>query len=168
MPRPVVDATCGLEPSKNGCLPLPCKTVLRVRAAAGLLIDVTGLVQMAVGVPSPTSVDKLGVVLVNTGSYLTMAGHGIADGAPFNEIHQSDPTWQSTYAKALATVDKNARDELVKELMKFDYDKGGYIIPVYFPGIEGMTSRVGGVSENITGIPINGGSGWQNIWLQGS
>ncbi|WP_284977282.1 ABC transporter substrate-binding protein [Arthrobacter sp. efr-133-TYG-104] len=104
----------------------------------------------------------------NTASYLTCASQGIADGAPFNEIHQNDPTWQSTYAKALATVDKNARDELVKELMKFDYEKGGYIIPVYFPGIEGMTSRVGGVSENITGIPINGGSGWQNIWLQGS
>jgi peptide/nickel transport system substrate-binding protein len=103
----------------------------------------------------------------NTGSYLTMAGNGVADGAPFNEIHQSDPAWQSTYAKALATVDANARGELVKELMKFDYEKGGYIIPVYFPGIEGMTSRVGGVGENITGIPINGSSGWQNIWLQG-
>ena len=101
----------------------------------------------------------------NTGSYLTMAGHGIATGAPFNEIHQTDPGWQSTYDKALATVDPTARGELVRELLKFDYDKGGYIIPVYFPGIEGMTSGVGGVAEDITGIPINGGS-WQNVWLQ--
>lgn len=101
----------------------------------------------------------------NTGSYLTMAGHGIAKGAPFNEIHQDDPGWQSNYDKALATVDPTARGEVVRELLEFDYEQGGYIIPVYFPGIEGMTSAVGGVAEDVTGIPINGGS-WHNVWLQ--
>jgi peptide/nickel transport system substrate-binding protein len=106
-----------------------------------------------------------GLSFWNTGSYLTMAGHGIAKGAPFNEIHQDDAGWQSTYDKALATVDPTARAEVVRELLKFDYEKGGYIIPVYFPGIEGMTSGVGGVTEDITGIPVNGSS-WQNVWLQ--
>lgn len=100
----------------------------------------------------------------NTSAYLTMAQQGIGAGAPFNEIHQTDPGWQSIYGKAIATVDDQARGKLVQELIKFDYEKGGYIIPVYFPSIEGMTSRVGGVTENITGIPINGGS-WHNVWL---
>lgn len=101
----------------------------------------------------------------NTGAYLTMAQQGMADGAPFNEIHQTDADWQAIYAEALATVDESARNELVQELIKFDYDKGGYIIPAYFPGIEGMSSKVGGVTENITGFPVNGSS-WNGIWLQ--
>jgi peptide/nickel transport system substrate-binding protein len=101
----------------------------------------------------------------NAASYLTMAQLGMATGAPFNEIHQTDAGWQSTYAKALATPDAAARGELVKELIKFDYDKGGYIIPVYFPGIEGMSSKVGGVTPNLTGLPING-STWQSVWVQ--
>lgn len=103
----------------------------------------------------------------NAASYLTCAQEGIAKGAPFNEIHQSDAVWQGLYAKALSTVDPTARNELVKELLKFDYDKGGYIIPVYFPGIEGMTSRVDGVTQNLTGLPVNGSS-WQSVSIQGS
>lgn len=102
----------------------------------------------------------------NTGSYLTMAGHGIAEGAPFNEIHQSDPGWQSIYDEAIANVDAKARGELVQELLRFDHEQGGYIIPAYFPGIEGMTARVGGVTENITGVPINGAN-WHDVWLRG-
>lgn len=102
----------------------------------------------------------------NPGSYLTMAQQGIPKGAPFNEIHQTDEGWLSTYTKALATADPKARGELVQELLKFDHEKGGYIIPVYFPGIEGMTSRVGGVTKNLTGLPINGSS-WHGVWLQG-
>jgi len=101
----------------------------------------------------------------NTASYLTQAQQGIAQGAPFNEIHQSDPSWDSIYTKALKTVDPAARSDLVQELIKFDYDKGGYIIPAYFPMIEGMTSGVGGITENLTGLPINGAT-WQAVWLK--
>jgi peptide/nickel transport system substrate-binding protein len=100
----------------------------------------------------------------NAGSYLTMAQTGIAAGAPFNEINQTDPEWQALFDQAIATVDPTARGELIQQLIQFDYDNGGYLIPVYFPSIEGMSPSVGGITENITGIPINGGS-WQNIWL---
>jgi len=101
----------------------------------------------------------------NVGSYLTMAQQGIPATAPFNEIHQSDAGWTNIYNKAVATADPTARGELVRELIKFDYEQGGYIIPVYFPGIEGMSSRVNGVHEDLTGLPINGSS-WQDVWLQ--
>ncbi|MGW6458432.1 ABC transporter substrate-binding protein [Streptomyces sp. NPDC055078] len=102
----------------------------------------------------------------NVGSYLTMAQQGMAKDAPFNEIHQTDALWQRTYNRALATADPAVRGELVQELLKFDHEQGGYIIPVHFPGIEGMASRVGGVTENVTGLPINGSS-WQGVWLRG-
>jgi peptide/nickel transport system substrate-binding protein len=102
----------------------------------------------------------------NTSNYLTMAQQGIAEGAPFNEIHQTDPEWQALYQEAITTVDADARATIIQQLIKYDWDKGGYIIPVYFPGIEGMSGKVHGVTSNITGIPINGGS-WQDIWIQG-
>lgn len=101
----------------------------------------------------------------NPGSYLTMAQQGMAEDAPFNEIHQTDERWQSLYVEALATADPTARGELVQELIRFDYDQGGYIIPAYFPSIEGLNSRVGGVTEDLTGLPINGSS-WHGVWLQ--
>lgn len=101
----------------------------------------------------------------NVGSYLTMAQQGMAKGAPFNEIHQTDAGWDRTYSKALATVDPATRGDLVQELLRFDHEKGGYIIPVYFPGIEGIASGVGGLTQNLTGLPVNGSS-WQSIWLK--
>ncbi|WP_344069274.1 ABC transporter substrate-binding protein [Microbacterium sediminicola] len=100
----------------------------------------------------------------NTSAYLTMAQQGLAEGAPWNETHWANAEWQTLYDEAIATVDQAARDELVQGLIQFDYDNGGYIIPVYFPGIEGMSDQVGGVTPNITGIPVNGGS-WQNVWI---
>lgn len=102
----------------------------------------------------------------NVGSYLAEAQQGIAKGAPFNEIHQADAGWQKLYDQALATVAPTARGNLVHELLKFDHEQGGYIIPAYFPGIEGMSSRVGGVVQNLTGLPVNG-SNWHDLWIDG-
>jgi peptide/nickel transport system substrate-binding protein len=101
----------------------------------------------------------------NTSNYLTMAQQGIAVGAPWLETNQTDADWQSLYDQAIATVDPAARGELIQQLIQWDWENGGYIVPVYFPGIEGMNSNVHGVGANITGIPINGGS-WQDIWIQ--
>jgi peptide/nickel transport system substrate-binding protein len=102
----------------------------------------------------------------NVASYLVQSGQGVAKGAPFNEIKQEDAHWQSLYDQALRTLDSAPRQELVKQLMEFDYEQGGYIIPVNFPGIEGMSSKVNGVTENITGFPLNGSNGLQDIWLE--
>lgn len=99
-------------------------------------------------------------------SYLVEASQGLAKGAPFDETHQSDPHWQSNYNLALRTVNNAQREEVVEELMKFDYEQGGYIIPVEYPSIEGMTPQVNGITENISGYPLNGGRGLQDIWLE--
>jgi peptide/nickel transport system substrate-binding protein len=102
----------------------------------------------------------------NIASYLIMSGQGVTKGAPFNEIHQSNAHWQALYNQALKTVDTSARTQLVQELMKFDYAQGGYIIPVYFPSVEGMSAKVYGDSDNITGFPVNGSNGLQDVWMQ--
>lgn len=102
----------------------------------------------------------------NIASYLIMAGQGITKGAPFDEIHQTDAHWQALYNQAVKTVNTPARIELIQQLMKFDYAQGGYIIPVYFPSVEGMSAKVYGDSENITGFPVNGSNGLQDVWMQ--
>jgi peptide/nickel transport system substrate-binding protein len=99
-------------------------------------------------------------------SYLIQSAQGVAKGAPFNEIHQSDAHWQSLFNQAIRTLDATKRNEIANELIKFDYDQGGYIIPVLYPTIEGMSTKVYGDTENITGYPINGSNGSQDIWLQ--
>ncbi len=106
-----------------------------------------------------------GLSFWNTESYLLNAQQAVAKSAPYNEIHQSNPHWQSLYTKAIATVNTNARTEIVRQMMQFDHNEGGYLLPVFLPNIDGMTSAVHGVTENINGYPINGGQGWHEIWL---
>jgi peptide/nickel transport system substrate-binding protein len=101
----------------------------------------------------------------NTSNYLTMAQQGIAAGAPWPETNQTDPAWQALYDEAVSTVDPAARGEIIQQMIQYDWENGGYIVPVYFPSIEGMTANVHGVGPNVTGIPINGGS-WHEIWIQ--
>ena len=107
----------------------------------------------------------LGMSFWNAESYLLNAQQAVAKNAPYNEIHQSNARWQSLYNKAIGIVDAQARGEVVKEMMRFDYAQGGYLLPVFLPNIEGMTTAVNGVTQNINGFPINGGAGWQEVSL---
>ena len=103
----------------------------------------------------------------NTLPYLTFAGQAIAANAPFNETHQSDPTWTKLYDEAIVTVDSGRRSELVHELLKFDYERGGYIVPFFYPNIEAAAKKVYGVTENVSGFPINNSDTWWPIWIDG-
>jgi peptide/nickel transport system substrate-binding protein len=102
----------------------------------------------------------------NALSYLIASAQGLAKGATFNEIHQNDAYWQSLFNDAIRTLDSGKREEIVKEMMMYDWNNGGYIIPVYFPTIEGMATNVFGDSDNITGQPINGSNGSEYLWLK--
>ena len=106
-----------------------------------------------------------GISFWTVASYLVESGQGVATGAPVNEIHQEDAKWQSMYEEAIGTTDEKKREEISEELIKFDYEGGGYIIPAEWPTIEGMSSAVNGVVENLSGYPLNGSSGIQDVWL---
>jgi peptide/nickel transport system substrate-binding protein len=108
---------------------------------------------------------SLGMSFWATEDYLLDAQQSTAKGAPYNELHQNNPRWTRLYNEGLKTLDTSKRNEIIRELMRLDYDQGGYLIPVFYPGIEGMTTKVNGDLPNITGFPINGGNNWQGIWL---
>lgn len=161
--HPTLRATLVTTPVGPGEVPAAAVFAAQVKAAG---------VQVTVKEQDPTqffanSYSKVPLAMSywNTLPYLTFAGQAIAKGAFYNEIHQTDPTWQRLYDQAVRTVDKPKRAELIRRLLRFDYDKGGYIVPFYYPNIEGAAAAVRGITENRSGFPINNSDGWHEVWL---
>jgi peptide/nickel transport system substrate-binding protein len=45
-----------------------------------------------------------------------------------------------------------------------DYDRGGYIVPYFFPVIDATSQKVGGVTESANGYSP-GGNDFADFWL---
>jgi peptide/nickel transport system substrate-binding protein len=89
--------------------------------------------------------------------YLRQAGYSMVPGAPWDETHWDTSPYGShylsLYKQALSTIDKAKQEELAHELMKIDYDSGGYIIPAFNPVIVGQSPSLKGVVSQKTGDP---------------
>jgi peptide/nickel transport system substrate-binding protein len=89
--------------------------------------------------------------------YLRQAGYSMVPGAPWDETHWAAGPYGAQYLRiykeALSTVDKPRQQELAHELMKMDYDNGGYIIPAFNPIIVGQAPSLKGVVSQKTGDP---------------
>jgi peptide/nickel transport system substrate-binding protein len=92
------------------------------------------------------------------------AGQSQAPGAPFNFCQFNDPEYNSLYAQALAELDAGKRADLIHKMAHIDYDRGGYIIPYFFPVIDAASQKVGGVNESANGYSP-GGNDFANFWL---
>jgi peptide/nickel transport system substrate-binding protein len=49
-------------------------------------------------------------------------------------------------------------------MARIDYDRGGYIIPYFFPVIDAASPKVGGITENANGYSP-GGNDFADFWL---
>lgn len=89
--------------------------------------------------------------------YLRQAGYSMTPGAPWDETHwdtsKYGPAYIKLYKQGLATADETKRNEIIHEMMKMDYDLGGYIIPVFNPVIVGQAPNMKGVKDQTTGDP---------------
>ena len=99
-----------------------------------------------------------------TGTYMFTAGQALAPGAPFNFTEFNDPEYNALYAQALAELDQAKRTDLIHRMAHIEYDRGGYIIPYFFPVIDAASPKVGGVKENANGYSP-GGNDFANFWL---
>ena len=97
--------------------------------------------------------------------YLVATQQAVVKGAPFSATHQADPGYDAIYQQAIRTLDLTKRNALIGELLKFDYEKGGNIIPYNFPVIDAVSSKVKGVKTGVTGIALNGFD-WKNFWME--
>jgi peptide/nickel transport system substrate-binding protein len=99
-----------------------------------------------------------------TGPYLFTAGQALVPGAPFNFTQFNDPEYTALYNQAIATLDQAKRTDLIHRMAHIDYDRGGYIIPYFFPVIDAASPKVGGIKESANGYSP-GGNDFANFWL---
>ncbi len=97
--------------------------------------------------------------------YLVATGQAVVKGAPFSATHQADPGYDKLYQQATSQVDDGKRNEIIAEMLKFDHEKGGNIIPYYFPVIDAVGQQVKGVKSGVTGVAL-GGFDFANIWME--
>nr|WP_270451574.1 ABC transporter substrate-binding protein [Kocuria marina] len=91
-----------------------------------------------------------------TRSFLPQTANGTLPASPFNETHWADPEFIALYEKARATLDDDARHDLVARAQKRLYDAGGYIVWGFFNQADAYQNYVGGGSEHRAGMPVSG------------
>jgi peptide/nickel transport system substrate-binding protein len=73
----------------------------------------------------------------------------------YDETHFKDPRYNSLYLQALATGDLSMRREIAGELQRIEYDKGGYIVPVFQPDVDAHATSVHGLMAGGHGQAFN-------------
>jgi peptide/nickel transport system substrate-binding protein len=96
--------------------------------------------------------------------YLPQVQQATLPTSPFNECHWNDPTYIKLYAQALATLDVAKRTEIAHEMQRIDYERGGYIIPLFPPVIDGYAPNVHGAVQSKAGASFNYGD-FEHLWL---
>lgn len=96
--------------------------------------------------------------------YLVQCSESTIIGASFSETHFANPGYNKLYRQALSIVDEHKRADVIHEMMKIDFDEGGYIIPYFVPAIDGYGPTLRGAVHDKTGIPLANGD-FKNFWL---
>lgn len=96
--------------------------------------------------------------------FLSQVAQGMLVKSPYNETHWSDPTYVSLYNQANATVDAGKQCDIVHQMQKIDFEKGGLIIPAYNKQLDLMSKRVNGFVPAGTGVPL-GNADFEHAWL---
>lgn len=96
--------------------------------------------------------------------YLPSVSQFFLPTSPYNETHQNNANYTKLYNQALATVDETKRTDIVHQMQQYDYDEGGYIVPLFPPVIDGVAANVVGVEPTKTGAPLNNYD-WRQVWI---
>jgi peptide/nickel transport system substrate-binding protein len=96
--------------------------------------------------------------------YLTTVSQATLKGAPFNETYFDDPKYNSLYQQAISTLDEKKRTEIIHEMLQIDWEESGYIIPYFYPVIDGLRENVHGVVPAVTGQSLSNFQ-FQNFWM---
>ena len=96
--------------------------------------------------------------------YLPSVAQFFVPTGPYNETHYDNPQYTSLFNQALSTVDVSKRTDIVHQMQQIDYTDGGYIIPLFPPVIDGVSSQVHGIEPTKTGAPLNNYN-WRQVWI---
>lgn len=81
-------------------------------------------------------------------SIITHVSKSLVKGAPYNETHWENASFQALYERILSEVDTGKRRELYFDLQKMLWEEGGYLIWATYPLLDGMSKAVKGVVAN--------------------
>lgn len=96
--------------------------------------------------------------------YLVAASQALIHGAPFNATWFNDTQYNALFDHATSTTDESARNDAIAQMVQIEYDRGGYIIPYFFPIIDGVGANVRGVEPTISGLAL-GNFNFRAIWM---
>jgi peptide/nickel transport system substrate-binding protein len=96
--------------------------------------------------------------------YLPMVAFTTLPNSGFDETRFNNPRYVALYQKALATLDKTKRYDFEHEMMMIDYTEGGYIIPFFYPVIDGYATNVHGLVPSKAGLSLNNFE-FKQVWL---
>jgi peptide/nickel transport system substrate-binding protein len=86
-----------------------------------------------------------------TRNYIPQVQVGTLPTAPYNETHWADAQWLSLYNQAIKTVDDTKRNELISEMSKIEFEKGGYIVYAFNVSIDAHSDKLQGLVEDSWG-----------------
>jgi peptide/nickel transport system substrate-binding protein len=97
--------------------------------------------------------------------YLVTVSQATVPGAPFSATKFDDPEYNKLFNKATTTTDDAAKKDAVQQMLKIDYERGGNIIPFYFPVIDAVASNVYGVEPSVIGQALSGFQ-FKEFWIK--
>lgn len=75
--------------------------------------------------------------------------------APFNETRFHTPQYTRLFNEATRTTDQGKRHELKQDMMRIEYNEGGYIIPYFIPVVDASSTKVAGIASSASGQSLN-------------
>jgi peptide/nickel transport system substrate-binding protein len=89
-----------------------------------------------------------------TSAYLEYAAIATISSAPINETTFHDAQYDALYRRATAEADDRKRCGLIRQMMKIDYDRGGYIIWTHPNFTDAYSNKVRGFAPAKAWMPL--------------
>ncbi|TIU44256.1 MAG: hypothetical protein E5W17_00240 [Mesorhizobium sp.] len=97
-------------------------------------------------------------------NYLTQAADCMLPSSPYNDTFWKNDRWLKIVNEAFAEQDDAKRAELISAAQHIEHDEGGYMIWGFYNRIDGVHSKVQGLSADRSGISFNSYS-FRRAWL---
>jgi peptide/nickel transport system substrate-binding protein len=96
--------------------------------------------------------------------YFTQVASGTLPTAPYNETHFYNPRFMQLYRAGISATNDTTRREIAYEMQAIEYQSGAYIIPYFYPVIDGYARHVMGTHTAKTGQSF-GNYDFKRMWL---
>ena len=94
--------------------------------------------------------------------YLPQVAQATLPGVPGSSTHFDNPEYNALYTKANATVDAKERCSVSNQMMKIDFNEGGYIIPAFLNVNDAYQSAILGIEPSKIGLSL-GNFGFESM-----